>query len=109
MLKGGNKKRWKLSLGRIADVGLIVLDSSVVDRWFYPLYAKTYNIGYYFFSAHQEEQRLVGPSPDSVSQWSDMSICGQLYQSNTFRSITRVKYSSFFNENITKHGMVFYI
>ena len=57
MLKGGNKKRWKLSLDCIGHVGLIVLASSVVDRWLYPLYAKTYKIGYYFFSANQETLR----------------------------------------------------
>ena len=58
VLKGGNKKRWNLSLDRIGDVGLIVLASSVVDRWFYPLYAKTYKMCYYFFSANQETLRM---------------------------------------------------
>ena len=72
---------------RIGGVMISVLASSAVDRWFEVRLGqiKNYNIGVCCFSAKHETLR--GKSKDwlawnqnNVSEWSDMSIRGLLFQ-----------------------------
>jgi hypothetical protein len=64
-----------------------VLASSAVDRGFEPRSGKTkdYEIGICCFSAKHAELRRKGKdwlarNQNNVSEWSDMSTCGLLFQ-----------------------------
>ena len=72
---------------RIDGVIFSVLASSVVDRGFEPMSGQTkyYNIGIWCFFAKQAALRrknkdLLVRNQDNVSDWSDMTTCGLLFQ-----------------------------
>ena len=74
-------------VNRISDVVVRVLTLSVVDRGFKPRSGQTkdYKIGICCFSAkhpalRKKSKNWLARNQDNVSEWSDMSICGLLFQ-----------------------------
>jgi hypothetical protein len=72
---------------RIGGVMISVLASSTVDRGFEPRSGQTkdYKIGICCFSAKHAALRSknkdwLAQNQNNVSEWSDMSICGLLFQ-----------------------------
>jgi hypothetical protein len=72
---------------RIGGVIVRVLTSSAVDGWFDPWTGQTkdYKIGIWCFSAKHAELRSkskdwLGQNQNNVSEWSDMSTHGLLFQ-----------------------------
>ena len=82
------KNNIELSLhNRICGVMVSVLASSAVNHEFEPWWGQTkdYKIGIYCFSAKHAALRSkskdwLPQNQNSVSKWSDMSICGLLFQ-----------------------------
>ena len=82
--------RWILSYSlqnRIGGVMVNVLASSAVDRGFEPRSGQTkdYKIGICCFSAkhtalRRKSKDWLGWNQNNMSEWSDMSTCGLLFQ-----------------------------
>jgi hypothetical protein len=82
--------RWILSYSlqnHIGGVIVNVLASSAVDRGFEPRSGQTkdYKIGICCFSAkhtalRRKSKDWLGRNQNNVSEWSDMSTCGLLFQ-----------------------------
>ena len=72
---------------RIVGVMVSVLDSSAVDREFEPRSGQTkdYKIGIVCFSAknttlRSKSKNWLARNQNNMSEWSDMSTCGLLFQ-----------------------------
>jgi hypothetical protein len=78
---------WSRHINRISAVMVSVLISSVVDRGFKPRSGQTnkYKIGICCFSTkhtalRSESKDWLARNQNNVSEWSDMSIRGLLFQ-----------------------------